>query len=76
MIRFYNCGELSQMMGLVTEKACLQDLGPRDIQIYTKPQRPGPEVIKLEFILKLKIKHNYLLLVDTCAQAANHCTLF
>ena len=40
LIRFSKCGELSQMMGLVTEKACLQDLGPRDIQIYTKPQRP------------------------------------
>ena len=28
------------------------------------------------FILKLKIKHNYWLLVDTCPQAANHCALF
>ena len=27
---------------------------------------PGPEVIKLEFILRLKIKHNDWLLVDTC----------
>ena len=37
---------------------------------------PGLEVIKLEFILKLKIKRNDWLLADTCPQAANHCTLF
>ena len=37
--------------------------------------RPGLEVIKLEFILKLKIKRNDWLLVDMCPQAANHCTL-
>ena len=36
----------------------------------------GLEAIKLEFILKLKIKCNDWLLVDTCPQAANHCTLF
>ena len=36
----------------------------------------GPEVIKLEYSLKLKIKSNNWLLVDTCPQAANHCTLF
>ena len=38
--------------------------------------RPGLEVIKLEFILRLEIKHNDWLLADTCPQAANHCTLF
>ena len=37
---------------------------------------PGFEVIKLEFILRLKIKRNDWLLADTCPQAANHCTLF
>ena len=37
---------------------------------------PGLEVIKLEFILKLKIKHNDWLLADTCPQTANHCALF
>ena len=36
----------------------------------------GLEVIKLEFNLKLKIKHNDWLLADTCPQAANHCALF
>ena len=36
----------------------------------------GLEVIKLEFILKLKIKCNDWLLADTCPQAANHCALF
>ena len=36
----------------------------------------GLEVIKLELILKLKIKCNNWLLTDTCPQAANHCALF
>ena len=36
----------------------------------------GLEGIKLEFILKLKIKRNVLLLVDTCPQATNRCALF
>ena len=35
----------------------------------------GLEVIKLEFILKLKIKRNDWLLACTCPQATNHCTL-
>ena len=34
------------------------------------------KVIKLELILKLKIKHNDWLLADTCLQAANHCAYF
>ena len=37
---------------------------------------PGPKVIKLEFILKLKIKRNDGLLVDTCPEAAHYCALF
>ena len=39
---------------------------------------PGLEVIKLEFILRFKIKRNnwHWLLADTCPQAANHCALF
>ena len=40
------------------------------------PRQPGLEVIKLEFILRLKIKRNDWLLADTCLQAANHLTLF
>ena len=32
----------------------------------------GLEVIKLEFILRLKIKCNDWLIADTCPQAANH----
>ena len=36
--------------------------------------KPGLEVIKLEFILQLKIKRNDWLLRDTCPQATNHCT--
>ena len=38
--------------------------------------RPRLEVIKVEFILKLKIKWNDGLLADTCPLAANHCPLF
>ena len=38
--------------------------------------KPGLEVIKLEYSLKLKIKHSDWLLADTCPQAANHCPLF
>ena len=34
------------------------------------------EVIKLEYSLELKIKHNDWLLADMCPQAANHCALF
>ena len=37
---------------------------------------PGLKVIKLEFILRLKIKCNDWFLADTCPQAANHCALF
>ena len=37
---------------------------------------PGLEVIKLEFILRLKIKRNDELLADMCPKAANHCALF
>ena len=36
----------------------------------------GLEVIKLEFILRLKIKCNDWLLADTCLQTANHWALF
>ena len=36
----------------------------------------GLEAIKFEFILKLKIKRNDWLLVDTCPQAANRYALF
>ena len=37
---------------------------------------PGLEVIKLEFILRLKIKRNDWLFADTWPQTANHCALF
>ena len=37
---------------------------------------PGPEDIKLEFILKLKIKRYDWLPADMCPQAANHCAVF
>ena len=37
---------------------------------------PDLKVIKLEYILRLKIKRNDWLIADTCPQSANHCTLF
>ena len=43
-------------------------------QSFDGEERPGLEVIKLEFILRLKIKRNDWLL--TRPQAANHCALF
>ena len=42
----------------------------------TSVKKPGLKVIKLEYILRLKIKRNDWLLADTCPQAANHCALF
>ena len=39
-------------------------------------QASGLEMLKLEFILKLKIKRNDWLFADTSPQAANQCTLF
>ena len=36
----------------------------------------GLKVIKLEYILRLKIKRNDWLIADMCPQAANHCALF
>ena len=44
--------------------------------LLSKDKRKGLEVIKLEFILRLKVKRNDWLLADTCPQAANHCALF
>ena len=44
--------------------------------MYLMDTTTGPEVIKLESILKHKIKHNGWLLVDMCPWAANHCALF
>ena len=44
--------------------------------VYSHVWQPGPEVIKLEYSLKLKIKHTDWLLADTCLQAANHYALF
>ena len=43
------------------------------VKIDTKPDL---KVIKLEYILRLKIKRNDWLIADTCPQAANHYALF
>ena len=34
------------------------------------------KVIKLEYSLELKIKHNDWLLANTCPQSTNHCAFF
>ena len=48
----------------------------RCIRLFSGIGITGLEVIKLEFILKLKIKHTDWLHADTRPQAANHCALF
>ena len=45
-------------------------------ELNSRMRRTGPEVIKLEFIVKLKIKRQDWLLADMCPQVANHCPLF
>ena len=50
--------------------------GSSDPSLFANARSPGPEVIKLEYSIKLKIKRNDWLLADTCPQAANHCALF
>ena len=49
---------------------------PKSLVTSNKRKRPVLEIIKLELILKLKIKCNDWLLVDTCPQAANNYALF
>ena len=44
--------------------------------VYCRNRKPGIEVIKLGFILKLKIKRNDWLFADTCPQAANQALYF
>ena len=44
--------------------------------IGSRHDKPGLEVIKLEYNLKLKMKRNDWLLADTCPQAATNCALF
>ena len=56
---------------------CLRTYGRKQpiIALYFESETEL-EVIKLEFILKLKIKRNDWLLADTCPQAANQYALF
>ena len=44
--------------------------------VFASSKGPGLEVIKLVFILRLKIKRNDWLLADTCPQTVNHFALF
>ena len=64
-----------QMERKIKQQLYAASLGGRilEIDVYSKP---GLEVIKLEFILRLKIKRSDWLLADTCPQTANHCALF
>ena len=50
------------------------ELSLLDNAISTKTS--SPKVIKLEYSLELKIKHNDWMLADTCPQEANHRALF
>ena len=43
---------------------------------YNQSWKSGLGVIKLESILRHKIKRNDWLIADTCPQAANNCALF
>ena len=70
--------ELMERATIITYSCCCAygtDTKPFD-WLVVPVWRPGLEVIKLEFILRLKIKRNDWLLADTCPQAANHCALF
>ena len=55
---------------------CLKNLKKLKKKKTSSGIQSGLEVIKLEFILRLKIECNDWLLADTCPQAANHCALF
>ena len=68
----YTCSVLSNL----SVKNNTKMIKMHDYQIRDSGQQPGLEVIKLEFILRLKIKRNDWLLADTCPQAANHCVIF
>ena len=71
-----------EALGLVMFIHCLlliplfYGVGPGFINHSAGEERAGLEVIKPEYILRLKIKRNDWLLADTCPQSANHCALF
>ena len=66
------CRTLNKLTHVKTNRKC-----PRSQATdFRGEEKPGLEVIKLEFILRLKIKSNDWLIADTCPQAANHCALF
>ena len=73
---------MSKSENSITENATTTD--PRhevEVQIthresqHIKVKQPGPEVKKLEYSLKLKIKRNGCLRADMCLHAANHCII-
>ena len=75
----FNCWEWAGLLALVCGVSLLVSHFPIGIlgQVcYLIVSIPCLEVIKLEFILRLKIKHYDWLLADTCPKAANHCAIF
>ena len=65
----------SCLVHLTAKKNCFLEQNNPDC-VLAHNRLPGLEVIKLEYSLRLKIKHNDWLIADMCPQAANHCPLF
>ena len=63
----------SHLLSVSRAKAAWNCLLQKKLYVFWT-DRPGLEVMKLEFILRLKIKRTDWLLADT--RAANHCALF
>ena len=65
-----------RLLGSPNVHSTLRSMNREGFSRRSSTEGPGLEVIKLEFILRLKIKRNDWLFADTCPQAANHCALF
>ena len=59
---------LVESQGLPSDWTCVLKAKLDTLDIIRR--EPGPEVIKLEYSLKLKIKHNDWLLEDMCAASS------
>ena len=57
-------------------ESLFSSIGVPIASVRTSISKVRLKVIKLEYILRLKIKRNDWLIADTCPQSANHCTLF
>ena len=81
MVQCYICQSITETWG-TSVKGCPWDTSAKVFNLthcwgtsVKLLQDPGLEVIKLEFILSLKIKRTDWLHANTCPQAANHCPL-